>query len=104
MSDMEVTRPKLLLSVQYVGNGDTQRLLMRVIWPPTAGFAVSDAGEIRTQEDLPRDARAVRWRDLDLSKGALVSMRRKISMCKAIISAMMSLSLSSVRVLTLSSA
>ena len=101
---MEETRPRLLLSVQNSGNGVPQRVLMRIIWPPTAGLTVSEAGAMRTQEDLPSSVRAMRCRTLDLSKGALVSTRRKMSMWRAVMRTMMSLSLSSERVLTLSSA
>ena len=104
MNVMEETRPRLLLSVQKVGKGVPHLLLMSIIWPPTGGFAVSDAGEISTHAALPRAASAVRWRDRDLSRGALVSMRRKMSMLRAVIRMMMSLILSSERVLTLSSA
>ena len=101
---MEETRPRLLLSVQNSGNGVPQRVLMRIIWPPTAGLTVSEAGAMRTQADLPSSVRAMRCRALDLSKGALVSTRRKMSMWRAVMRTMMSLSLSSERVLTLSSA
>ena len=77
---------------------------MSIIWPPTAGLTVSEAGAMRTQEDLPSSVRAMRCRALDLPKGALVSTRRKMLIWRAVMRTMMSLSLSSERVLTLSSA
>ena len=101
---MEVTRPRSLLSVQNSGNGVPQRVLMSIIWPPTAGLTVSEAGAMRTQEDLPSSVRAMRCKALDLSYGALVSTRRKISMWRVVMRTMMSFSLSSERVLTFSSA
>ena len=67
MKVMEETSPRLLLSFQKTGKGMPQRPFIRVIWPPTAGLAVSDAGAMRTQEDLPSAVNAVRWRDFDLS-------------------------------------
>ena len=58
ISVIEVTRPRLLLSVQKIGFGVPHFLLTRIIWPPTGVFAVLEAGATRTQDDLPRRVRA----------------------------------------------
>ena len=94
-----VTRPSALGSVQNFGVGRPHLPVIRMSWPPTWTVVVLSVGAMRMAEEGPRSRFATPCSHLDSLVLHLVSVMKIISMEWIVISAIVSRSLSSFRLL-----